>query len=244
MNAIQPTCSLEVPHLEETDRGLASPPRSWRERLSAHWPMKIGLLVIVTFIYKVVYVACQQAPWTVPRHWELTWVDRTVPFSPGWTWMYLSIYLMLPVVPFLTVGRDRLVAYLKGAAIMSFVAFGFFYLVPVELPRPHDPSRHPLYAALTAMDRPLNCFPSMHVGFAVFSVLFLHRVRRAEWPELPVAWLWAGWCWAAAIIISTLFTKQHYLIDLPAGAALAWISDRLGHQTQLVMSRARSRADL
>ena len=221
---------MDVPASIAPPRRAAAGPGDWRQRLRSHLPFKLALLVVVTLIYKIVYVACQQAPWTVPRRWDLTWVDRTVPFNPEWTWIYLSIYLMLPAVPFLTVGRDRLSAYLRGAGFMSSVAFAFFYLLPVELPRPHDPSHHPLYAALTAIDRPLNCFPSMHVGFAVFSMLFLQRVRRTEWPELPVVWLWLGWIWAAAIVFSTLATKQHYLADLLAGAALAWASERLGNQ--------------
>jgi membrane-associated phospholipid phosphatase len=239
MKAIQPSCSLDAPASIAQAPGVKPAPASWLQRLRAHLPFKLALLVAVTLIYKIVYVACQQAPWTVPRRWELTWVDRAVTFNPEWTWIYLSIYLLLPAIPFLTVGRDRLTAYLRGAGVMSSVAFAFFYLMPVELPRPYDSSYHPLYAALTAIDRPLNCFPSMHVGFAVFSLLFLQRVRRTEWPELPVVWLWLGWAWAAAIIFSTLATKQHYLVDLLAGASLAWASERLGHRLPLIPVGAR-----
>ena len=216
--------------ISAAEEPLSGSCHAWRRRLAAHWPHKLALLLTVPVIFKSLYVACQHAPNLVPRHWPLTWIDHAIRFDPSWTWIYLSIYLLLPLAPFLTTDRGRLAAYVRGTAFMSVVAFGCFFFLPVEMARPGDPTSHPAYAALVAIDRPVNCFPSMHVGFAVFALLHLQRLRRTEWPEMAANWLWAGWLWVAAIIVSTLVTKQHYLIDLPAGAALAWLSDFLGHR--------------
>lgn len=210
---------------------------SWRQRLTAHGTYKIVLLLTIPVIFKSLYLACQHAPHLMPRHWPLTWIDHAIRFDPSWTWTYLSIYLLLPLAPFLTTDRTHLTAYTRGITFMSAVAFACFYFLPVEMTRPGDPTSHPAYAALIAIDRPVNCFPSMHVGFAVFTLLHLRRLRRTEWPEMPAHWLSAGWAWVAAIVVSTLVTKQHYLIDLPAGAALACLSDFFGHRWSRTVRR-------
>lgn len=61
-----------------------------------------------------------------------------------------------------------------------------------------------------------NCFPSMHVSVATLAALYLY-------PRMgPRALLFP-----ALIGISTLFTKQRYLLDVPAGAALGWATFKL-----------------
>ena len=39
---------------------------------------------------------------------------------------------------------------------------------------------------------------------------------------LPQLGPWA-WAFPVLIAVSCLFTKQHYIVDLPAGAALGWL---------------------
>lgn len=57
-----------------------------------------------------------------------------------------------------------------------------------------------------------NSFPSMHVPVATLTTLHLL-------PQ-PGPWTWA---FPVPIAPSCLFSKQHYLVDLPAGSALGWI---------------------
>ena len=63
------------------------------------------------------------------------------------------------------------------------------------------------------LDPPLNCFPSLHVAWGFVAALCCHRVHRG----VGVAALG----WASLIAISTLYTKQHYVLDVVAGIALA-----------------------
>ncbi len=55
--------------------------------------------------------------------------------------------------------------------------------------------------------------PSMHVASSYLAALSLWRGRRT----LFAVWL----SWATAIAVSTLTAKQHYAIDVLAGAVLA-----------------------
>jgi len=65
-------------------------------------------------------------------------------------------------------------------------------------------------------DRPYNCFPSLHVGYAVLAALTCYRIHRG--------WGIAALVYAALIGISTLYTKQHYIVDVVAGALLAYVA--------------------
>ncbi len=65
-------------------------------------------------------------------------------------------------------------------------------------------------------DRPYNCLPSLHVAYAFLAALTCYRVHRG----LGIAAL----LYAALIGISTLYTKQHYVVDVVAGVLLAYVA--------------------
>jgi membrane-associated phospholipid phosphatase len=53
----------------------------------------------------------------------------------------------------------------------------------------------------------------MHTSVATLTALHLYPALGA-----------AVFAFPALIALSCLFTKQHYLVDLPAGAALGWFT--------------------
>jgi len=62
---------------------------------------------------------------------------------------------------------------------------------------------------------PKDCFPSMHVCLSVLSLLFAWRfVRFLFWIFLPCV---------IALIISTIYLRYHYVVDVFAGLAIAFI---------------------
>jgi membrane-associated phospholipid phosphatase len=69
---------------------------------------------------------------------------------------------------------------------------------------------------LYTLDPPYNCFPSLHVAYSFVSALTCYRVHRGVGVVAVV--------WAALIGISTLYTKQHYVVDVVAGALSAWVA--------------------
>jgi membrane-associated phospholipid phosphatase len=67
--------------------------------------------------------------------------------------------------------------------------------------------------ALYSSDPPYNCFPSLHVAHSFVSALACYRVHR----QLGIV---ATLC-ATLVAASTMFTKQHYVVDVIAGTFLA-----------------------
>ncbi|MDO8677301.1 MAG: phosphatase PAP2 family protein, partial [Acidobacteriota bacterium] len=62
---------------------------------------------------------------------------------------------------------------------------------------------------------PYNHFPSLHVALSWLAV-FASQVSRRSRVGLGVL--------AAGISVSTVFVKQHYIVDVLYGCALAWVA--------------------
>ena len=69
---------------------------------------------------------------------------------------------------------------------------------------------------LYGADPPYNCFPSLHVAHSFVSALTCWRVHRG-------VGIGTGIC-ASLVALSTLLTKQHYVLDVIAGVLLASIA--------------------
>jgi membrane-associated phospholipid phosphatase len=200
----------------------------WRgmvARMRAQFGFKLCLFLLLPPIFEVVYLLPQRVPMFEARRIPLTWVDRAVPFSPAWVLPYLSMYLLLPLPGLLATRREELWRYSIGLAVMFVVACVIFFACPVEYPRPATPPDGPwVYRVMVSIDRPINALPSLHAGLVVFTLMFAARVM-ADWSQTwrrPLLAL--GWLWGALILYGTLATKQHYFVDLPTGALLAWAS--------------------
>ena len=59
-------------------------------------------------------------------------------------------------------------------------------------------------------------FPSLHVAYSFVSALTCYRVHRGVGAVAAL--------WAALIGVSTLYTKQHYVADVIAGALAACVA--------------------
>src|SRR2546422_4433408 len=65
-----------------------------------------------------------------------TFIDRLIPFSPQAVLPYLSIYLFMPIAPFLMNQRQQLLRYAIGVMMIGFVASSIFLLWPTSCERP------------------------------------------------------------------------------------------------------------
>jgi membrane-associated phospholipid phosphatase len=163
------------------------------------------------------YFWCQRNPLTETRRLETPW-DERIPFWPSWTWVYGFLYY--PAIAYLnwTVSSPR---HFNHVVMSFFVLLAlqmiFFVLFPVETP-PHWRAinrgrslAERLLRFMHRFDAPSNCFPSMHVSVATLTALHAHASLGAAALLFPVL-----------IALSCVFTKQHYVADLPAGAGLGW----------------------
>jgi hypothetical protein len=171
------------------------------------------------------------SPWIAffyygPQHWifraahqaPTLAIDRWIPFQPGWTLVYQSVFILVPLALWLPANRQAA----KNYAFALGAAFGcgaiVFWLYPTLSPRPlHSDSM--LYRSLiSGLDGPGNALPSMHAAMGLLVAVAVDRhLRRCG---ASVLWRAALAVWWIALLYSTLATRQHRVLDLVAGIAL------------------------
>ncbi len=154
----------------------------------------------------------------------VTDLDLALPLWPVWIYPYSWVFFVgiLPLCVVRPIHLFRRVA--MAYSLMVLTALVCFVLVPVQMT--HGPGNFPLDSfaawglALTLwIDTSANCFPSLHVATSVMAALCS---AKADAFVGRIAWLIA-----LLIAASTLLVKQHYIVDVIGGAALAWGCYRL-----------------
>jgi PAP2 superfamily len=196
-------------------------------RALAEFPLKLALSLALAVFFCVPYFVLQATPLFPVRTLSLTWIDRAVAFSPGWVWVYQSVYLLIAAVPWLATRRDLLLRYARGFVVLSSFAFACFLFVPVAGPRPAEIPTSGMFALLVSYDGPLNAFPSLHCGLATYTIMLAAEISRDSLPaRRRQVVLGALVFWLLSICYATLATKQHYVVDVPPGILLGWLGHR------------------
>jgi membrane-associated phospholipid phosphatase len=148
-------------------------------------------------------------------------IDRRIPFLSSTIWIYHTQFLFLLTSVWMIKQTTIISRTLYAMAAASLISFAIFFVYPTTLPRAEVTAgmlARQAFALLYSIDLPTNCLPSLHVALAWIAALGIGaEKRRARWIAL---------LWAMLISISTLTTRQHYLIDVLAGlsvAALCWL---------------------
>jgi membrane-associated phospholipid phosphatase len=162
-------------------------------------------------------------------------------------WLSAFFYLSYTTYYFLALGLGVLLALRDRAVLRRFiftltfvylVSYAGYFLLPALGPRYALASAHTVPLDTTPVARTiartldelehtkLDVFPSGHTMIAVAVLLVsFRRARDFFWWVLPVA---------LCLVVSTVYCRYHYLVDVIAGAALAivavpvgdWIYDR------------------
>ncbi|MBM4070557.1 MAG: hypothetical protein FJ271_16620 [Planctomycetes bacterium] len=145
-------------------------------------------------------------------------LDEIVPFEPAWVWVYLIPYILGP----LAFGLMRPATfrwYIRRGIVLVVISLAIFAVVPTRTaarPTPHlgDGLTAKMYKDMVEIDEPpANAAPSLHVSLTCLLALALLR-------DFPRGW----WLFVPAVLavwLATLLTRQHHLIDVVSGAALA-----------------------
>ncbi len=149
----------------------------------------------------------------------LTPADEAQPLRPRSLWAYLSLvpYCLLMFFEFRS--YRQLMRILTCLWLDSALAYGCFFRWPSAYPRPalpalDDAKLRDSWRALHKMDRPGNTFPSLHVSHVYLLALIMSR-------QVPRGHAEAYFAWATVVSLSTVITKQHYLVDVTGGLMLA-----------------------
>jgi membrane-associated phospholipid phosphatase len=165
------------------------------------------------------YFWCQRNYVASPRELKLR-VDEWIPYWPSWVWIYSCIYYPLILYLNFVLESSRQFTHVAMSYLLLLgLQMAFFVLFPVAIPehwrainRRRTLSERFL-AFVQRFDARSNSFPSMHTSVAMLTALHLVPHLGAFAFAFPVL-----------IALSCLFTKQHYVIDLPAGALLGWLT--------------------
>ncbi len=146
-----------------------------------------------------------------------TFIDEAIPFVP-WTILgYALVYVFIFLPVFTIKHRPIFLRMVMGFLLCSVIALPFFIFMPVRMPRPGVPTQESLFywgvAFNYILDKPVNCFPSLHVANAVFATACCVKLA-------PRVGLW-GAIGTTFIAISTTTLRQHFIADVVAGTAIA-----------------------
>jgi membrane-associated phospholipid phosphatase len=150
-----------------------------------------------------------------PRFDLLTPLDTAIPFLP-WTYAVYTSYFALMVGAAWRLGVEEFSRLLGALLLANLVCYLGFILFTAHYPRPaleSIPSPwHAGFQWMYASDGAGNTFPSLHVAVSLLGALRLRHHRGGA--------LWL--LWAGLISLSTLTVKQHFVVDVLGGAAVAW----------------------
>jgi membrane-associated phospholipid phosphatase len=158
-------------------------------------------------------------------NFKTSW-DAYIPIVPIFTVPYLLCLPFWGAALFYAAWKmeDKLYrSFIIGSTGAIFTAALVYMVFPTYIDRPQVVGNNwaaSLLRNVYAHDAAYNAFPSGHVLMTTLLGLFGTRWERR------MAWFWGGTI--ILVILSTLLTGQHHLLDPLGGLALGWIGFRFG----------------
>ncbi|MBO4838676.1 MAG: phosphatase PAP2 family protein [Lachnospiraceae bacterium] len=169
---------------------------------------------------------------TIDRAFEpkIPFIDDAIPLIPAFAVIYLFSYVFWirgPMVASLTKKRN-FVNYIAGLSLAYIIGFLFFVFMPTCMDRVRegllDAAARPgffnwLLSIIYGADGSrygFNLFPSYHCLISLYCYLGIRKQ-----PEVSRGFRIYSAVMTVLICASTVFTKQHYFIDIPGGLLIA-----------------------
>ncbi|WP_244222157.1 phosphatase PAP2 family protein [Corallococcus exercitus] len=144
--------------------------------------------------------------------------EQHIPFMPGWAAVYVSMDVLLLLSLFIFRTWRRMLPFALALCAETVLGAICFLVLPVEVawpPRAVTGGWTSVFQAADTMNLERNYLPSLHVAFACTAAL---AYRERSGPVASTVFT----LWALAIAASTLLIHEHHLVDVLAGALLAW----------------------
>jgi membrane-associated phospholipid phosphatase len=213
------------------------PTTAWSER-AAFWIVNtllvFGLFFVLTQIFLYRWTG---SLYTEGEGFRLDGVfgglDNRIPFIPQMALFYLFLYYPWT---FLTMLYFTFIDYRWGPSfglsllLVGFISVAIYAVFPVSVywwrrELLAEPLAGNVWAELMyrfyERDTSFNCFPSLHAAKSTVVAFFWLCYCRMHTSRLRVAVAAGSVILAAGVVLSTLFVKQHYIVDEIAGIGLA-----------------------
>jgi hypothetical protein len=197
-------------------------------------------LAVYTVVALGIYEIVATWPWRPPVVITPSWLDHIIPLVPAASYPYMT-YVLLPPTLIVVSGRRPDFVYVFGAGMAChFLNLIAYTVVPSELSGRAIAPAGSLLELLYAADGGRCVLPSGHAALPVAvstAALLVARSSAASqrfWRG--VALLFA--LWGAMLATTALLTKQHYVVDIIAGAVFGALC-AIGAFTALRMQETR-----
>lgn len=207
---------------------LGWPRNALRNILRLTWLKTVGGAAYM-FVYFHFYFLLLRHPVRAVTVFPLTDLDRALPFQPWSFWPYISMWVYVCLPSALQPTLATLLRHGVAAAGLCVIGIASYYFLPSTFQHAGEawPAGH-VGAFLGEVDLAHNVFPSMHVAFACFAMVWLRSSLQIF--AAPRAWQVGSVLWCIVIVYSTLATKQHIVWDVLAGAIIGllwgWVTER------------------
>jgi membrane-associated phospholipid phosphatase len=174
------------------------------------------VLLVVVYLARIPYDLLNHGPAVLNLNTPL---DDMIPVVPAFVVPYISLQpLIYASAALFLLFRVRVFHSAALAMTTAFlVSYVFYVLLQTYIDRPTLTAGDFFtrqIVAVYASDNPYNDFPSLHV--ALSTILAIHWWRVDRRIGMPVA------AWVTLVVLSTVFVKQHHVLDIAGGLALAF----------------------
>ncbi|QHE88386.1 phosphatase PAP2 family protein [Hydrogenophaga sp. BPS33] len=209
------------------------PARSWYgqlwSRFATLWYLKaLGTTAFMVLFFKG-YFWVLHHPLGEPVVMPTLAIDDWVPFTGLGFPAYVSLWFYVSLPSALMPDLRELIRYGLWTAAMCLFCLALFWVFPTQVPVPDvDWSLHPQLQFLKGIDASGNACPSLHVGSAVYSLMWLRVIFLQV--RAPTALQLLSVVYCVVIVWSTMAIRQHVFLDVLAGALVGavfgWLSLR------------------
>lgn len=160
---------------------------------------------------------------TTKAHIIDIFIDTVIPFNKYFVLPYLFwyFYVIGAMVFLASLKHKRFYGLLLSINIGLMISYAVYLIFPTYVARPHivstDMFSKVILDYVYGKDLPHNCCPSIHVLETTLVMLYIQKEKYIH-KFFKIAVHIVG----ILIILSTMFLKQHYFIDVVLGATLGY----------------------
>ncbi len=186
---------------------------------------KIYWIIAQSAVYLSLYYITNYVAYirNVERAWiTVPVIDFRIPFLDFFVWPYISAYFLNTFGVFLItkdLGYETFKKITVAYFMNLFVLVCFYFMLPMKAIRvgidPGSSIGSLMVFLLHKAMFPYNTFPSAHVSYSFLTALVAYSVRYKYRMVIFID--------SSLIIFSTLFIKEHVLLDVVVGVILAFI---------------------
>lgn len=150
--------------------------------------------------------------------------EEHIPFLPYFSIPYILFipFLLITIIYFIFFYKDFKSVFISfiSCQLTAYIIYTFYQTSVTRPDIVFKDTFSTLVAYIYSIDKPYNCFPSLHVSLSIICLLYWIKIL----PRFQIIMN----IFVMLITLSTVFIKQHYVLDVISGIILAIVSFYIG----------------